>query len=159
MRRAETLSWKVKIFDCNAQKIKDYDILKGHYKDFVKKLKKKCATREEFSKAMDREMMWMFWARAEWELILELENDNHIWLGPWVGCREPEAVRIDVTKDTSFDWQGFSKKQIINYQNCAKIDVYDQLKYRWDDFIAYLWTTRQKYERWDPKFEEEGERE
>ena len=33
------LSWKVKIFDCNAQRIKDYDILKGHYKDFVKDLK------------------------------------------------------------------------------------------------------------------------
>ena len=158
MRRAETLSWKVKIFDCNAQKIKDYDILKGHYKDFVKKLKKKCTTKEEFSEAMNREMMWMFWARAEWELILELDEDGHIWLEPWVGCREPEAVRIDITENTDFDWQGFSKKQIINYQNCAKIDVYDQLKYRWDDFIAYLWTTRQKYERWDPKFGE-GERE
>ena len=72
MREAKTLSWKVKIFDCNAQRIKDYDILKGHYKDFVKKLKKKCATKEEFSKAMDREMMWMFWARAEWELLLSL---------------------------------------------------------------------------------------
>lgn len=154
MKEAETLSWKVKVFDCNAQRIKDYDILKGHYKDFIKKLKKKCANKEEFSEAMNREMMWMFWARCEWELILELDENNHIWLTPWVGCREPESVRIDVTEDASFDWQGFLKTQTLNYQNCEKIDVYDQLRYKWDDFITYLWTTRQKYERWHEKYKE-----
>ena len=39
MKEAETLSWKVKYFNCNAQKIEDYDILKGRYKDIVKKLR------------------------------------------------------------------------------------------------------------------------
>lgn len=153
MKEAKKLSWKVKVFDCNAQRIKDYDILKGHYKDFVKDLKKKCSNREEFSKAMDREMMWMFWSRCEWELIIELDENNHIWLNPWVGCREPESVRIDVTEDTGFDWRGFISTLYL-HNNCDKIDVYSQLKYRWDTFITYLWTTRQKYERWQPKFEE-----
>ena len=152
MKEAKTLSWKVKVFDCNAQRIKDYDILKGHYKDFVKKLKKKCATKEEFSKAMDHEMMWMFWSRSEWELVVELDENNRIWLNPWVGCREPENVRIDVTHDTSFDWQGFISTLHL-YNNCEKIDVYDVLKYRWDEFITYLWTTRQRYEHWHPKFD------
>ena len=154
MKEAKTLSWKVKIFDCNAQRIKDYDILKGHYKDFVKDLKKKCASKEEFSKAMDREMMWMFWSRCEWELIIELDENNRIWLAPWVGCRNPEAVRIDVTNNTDFDWPGFMGTLILDRNNCDKIDVYDQLKYRWDEFITYLWTTRQKYERWNSKFDE-----
>lgn len=154
MKEAKTLSWKVKVFDCNAQRIKDYDILRGHYKDFVKKLKKNCATKEEFSKAMDREMLWMFWARCEWELIIELDENNHIWLTPLVGCLEPESVRIDVTYNEDFDWQGFLKTLNLNYQNCKKIDVYSQLRFRWDDFITYLWTTRQKYERWSKKFEE-----
>ena len=153
-KEAETLSWKVKIFDCNAQKIKDYDILKGHYKDFVKKLKKKCTTREEFSKAMDREMMWMFWGRCEWELILELDDDDLIWLIPWAGCREPDVASIEVGADNTFDWLGFLRTKNLNINDQVKIDVYDQLKYRWDDFITYLWTTRQKYERWHPKFEE-----
>ena len=152
MKEAKILSWKVKVFDCNAQKIKDYDILKGHYKDFVKKLKKKCATKEEFSQAMDREMMHMFWSRCEWELIIELDENNHIWLNPWAGCRYPEDVRIDVTNNIDFDWSGFINTCHL-HNNYEKIDVYDQLKYRWDDFIIYLWTTRQKYERWYPKFE------
>lgn len=153
MRAAETLSWKVKVFDCNAQKIKDYDILKGHYKDFIKKLKKKCATKEEFSEAMNREMMWMFWGRCEWELILELDDDDLIWLIPLVGCREPEETSIEVGADNTFDWLGFLKTKNLNSRDQVKIDVYDQLKYRWEDFITYLWTTRQKYERWSPKFD------
>lgn len=153
MKEAKTLSWKVKHFSCNAQCIQDYDILKGHYKEFVKKLKKKCSTKEEFNKAMDREMRWMFWARAEWELVIELTEDNHIWLNPWVGCSEPENARIDVTEDTSFDWRGFISTLLL-HNNCKKIDIYDVLKYKWDDFITYLWTTRQKYERWDKKYEE-----
>ena len=152
MKEAKILSWKVKVFDCNAQRIKDYDIFKGHYKDFVKKLKKKCVTKEEFSEAMDREMMWMFWGRCEWELIIELDENNHIWLNPWVGCREPENVRINVTNNTDFDWQGFINTCHL-HNNCEKIDVYSQLRYCWDAFITYLWTTRQKYERWHPKFE------
>lgn len=153
MKEAKTLSWKVKVFDCNAQKIKDYDIFNGHYKDFVKKLKKKCATKEEFSEAMNREMMWMFWGRCEWELILELDDDDLIWLIPWVGCREPETVSIEVGADNTFDWLGFLKTKNLNSRDQVKIDVYDQLKYRWEDFITYLWTTRQKYERWSPKFD------
>lgn len=157
MKEAKTLSWKVKVFDCNAQQIKDYDILKGHYKDFVKKLKKKCATKEEFSEAMDREMLHMFWSRCEWELVIELDDNDRIWLNPLVGCREPECVRIDVTDDNNFNWQGFINTLHL-YNNCEKIDVYDMLKYRWDEFITYLWTTRQKYERWNEKFENKKEK-
>lgn len=153
MKEAKTLSWKVKYFNCNAQRIEDYNILKWHYKEFVKQLKKKCATKEEFSEAMDREMRWMFWARAEWELVIELTEDNRIWLNPWVGCGDPENVRVDVSDDTSFDWRGFINTLHL-HNNCEKIDVYAVLKYRWDDFITYLWTTRQKYERWDKKYEE-----
>ena len=148
------LSWKVKYFDCNAQHIVDYDLFKGHYyKDFVKKLKKKCANKIEFSEAMNREMQYRFWSKCEWELILELDDNNHIWLNPWVGCRAPENVRIDVTENESFDWRTFIGTQCLR-NSCAKIDVYDQLKYKWDEFITYLWTTRLPYERKHIKFEE-----
>ena len=109
--------------------------------------------KEEFSEAMDHEMMHMFWSRCEWELIIELDENNHIWLNPWAGCQEPKKVHIDITSSEDFDWLGFISTQYL-HNNCAKIDVYDQLKYRWDDFITYLWTTRQKYERWHPKFED-----
>lgn len=153
MKEAKTLSWKVKYFNCNAQRIEDYDIFKYSYKDFVKKLKKTCVNKEEFSEAIEREMIYRFWSRSEWELIIEFDDEGHIWLNPWVGCREPANVRIDVTDDKDFDWRGFISTSHLR-NNYAKIDVYDQLKYRWDELITYLWTTRQKWERWHPKFED-----
>ena len=83
------LSWIVVYYDFNAQKIKSYDILKSR-EDFIKKLKKKCATREEFSERMRGEMMYRYWSKCEWELIIEIDENDHIWLKPWVGCRDPE---------------------------------------------------------------------
>lgn len=147
------LSWKVKNFDCNRQLIEDYNILK-YREDFIKKLKKKCATKEEFSEKMRREMMYYFWSKCEWELIVEIDNNNRIWLSPWVGCKEPENVRVDVTDKKDFDWKGFAEKHISQqrYKNEVKIDVYDQLEWRWEEFIDYCWYTRLRYERDNPKF-------
>ena len=41
-------------------------------------------------------------------------------------------------------------KQI--YKNEAKIDIFDQLEYRWDEFIDLCWHTRLRYERDNAKF-------
>ena len=41
-------------------------------------------------------------------------------------------------------------KQI--YENKAKIDVFDQLEWKWNEFIDYCWYTRLKYERNNPKY-------
>lgn len=152
---ANKLSWLTVYYDCNANKITYYDVLK-YREDFVKKLKKKCATKEEFAEKMRREMMYYYWSKAEVETIIEIDDDNHIWLGPLVGFRDPENVRIDVTDRTDFDWKGFAAKHIGSqiYKNRAKIDVYSQLEYVWDDFITYLWTTRLKWERDAAKYHE-----
>lgn len=148
------LSWKVKNFDINKQAIVDYNVLK-YRENFIKKLKKKCATKEEFAEKLRREFQWMYWSRSEHELIIKIDDDGRVWLEPWCGCKNPEDVKIDVTDDNSFDWKGFAtyhiSKQICD--NKAKIDVYDQLKYIWDDFITYLWVTRLKWERKNPKFD------
>lgn len=148
-----SLTWLVTYYDINADKIKYYNILK-YKEDFIKKLKKKCNTKEEFSEKMRREMMWSYWSKAEWELIIEIDDDNRIWLSPWVGCREPENVRIDVTDREDFDWRGFAEKHIGTqiYKNEAKIDVFDQLEWNWDKFVDYCWYNRLRYERDHPKF-------
>lgn len=156
-REFKPLTWKVKNYNCNADKIEDYDVLK-YREDFIKKLKKKCATKEEFAEAMQREMMYYFWSKAECELIIEI-SDNKIWLIPWCGCREPEVVKVCVTDDDGFDWSGFAEHHIGKqiYKNRAKIDIYDQLQWRWDEFIDFCWCTRLKYERDDPKFHRQYE--
>lgn len=147
-REFKPLTWKVKNYLINENKIWDYDVLK-YREDQIKKLKKKCATKEEFTEAMRREMMWQYWSRCEYEVIVEIDENNRIWLSPWVGCRDPESVKIDVTDDAGFDWRGFAEFHISKqiYKNKAKIDIYDQLMYIWQEFIDYVWNYRHKYQR------------
>lgn len=144
----QPMTWIVKNFDQNAQKIIDYDVLKYREND-IKKLKKKCATKEEFAEALRIEFMWQYWSRAEYELVIEIDENDHIWLNPWCGCYNPEDVRIDVTDDESFDWQSFATEHIDKqiYKNEAKVSVYDQLVFKWDEFVSYCWNYHHKYQR------------
>lgn len=152
-REFNLLTWKVKNYSINDNRLWDYDVLK-YREDLIKKLKKQYTTKEEFAEKMRRDMMYQYWSRSEYEVIIEIDENNRIWLKPWVGCRNPDEVKIDVTDDTSFDWRGFANEHIGKqiYKNEAKIDIWDQIEYRFDEFIDYLWYTRLKYERDDPKF-------
>ena len=142
------MTWFVKNFDCNKQVIEDYDVLK-YREDQIKKLKKKCATKEEFAEKLRRELMSQYWARTEYELIIELTEDGRVLLKPWVGCRDDEQATIDVTDDTTFDWKGFAVEHIGKqiFKNEAKVDVFSQLDYVWDDLISYCWNYHHKYQR------------
>ena len=53
-----------------------------------------------------------FWSHAEYELILEIGDEN-VWLKPWCGCRD-DNYRIDVTfeDEDNFDWVQFALKQV-----------------------------------------------
>lgn len=145
----------VKYYNCNAKKIKDYDVSERRESE-IKRLKKKCATKDEFAELLRREFMWRFWSKAEWELIITRTAEGRVILSPWCGSRNPDSEAIDVTDDPAFDWSGFAdehiKKQI--FKDHAKIDIYDQIMYgdRFNKLVDELWYTRLPYERDNPKF-------
>jgi len=145
----------VKYHNFNADKIEDYDVLKYQEK-FIKDLKKKSPNREEFSKSLQSEFMYRFWAKCEWELIISKTEEERIILSPWIGGRNPETSSLDVTDDKSFDWIGFADKYIgkQNFGNKAKVDIYDQIMYgdRFSKLVDELWYTRLPYERDHEKF-------
>lgn len=145
----------VKYYNCNANKIESYDILKRRESE-IKKLKKKCASKEEFSQKLKGEFQYRFWAKCEWELIISKTEEGRIILSPWIGGRNPETFSLDVTDDKNFDWVGFADKYIGKqiFLNKAKIDVYDQIMYgdRFSNLVDELWYTRLPYERDNPKF-------
>lgn len=141
------LEWNVFYYDINRNKITTYNIFRhSRFNEYVEKTFENCKTKEGFAEILRRELMYYFWSKAEWELVIELDEDNHISLIPWCGCRNPEEVKIDVTNDASFDWSGFAKKNIERqiYKNEAKIDVYDQIEYVWDNFLEYVWNSKKK---------------
>ena len=145
----------VKYYNCNANKIEDYDVLKQRESE-IKKFKKKCADKEDFANELRVEFMRRFWSKAEWELIVTKTTDGRVILSPWCGCPDPDDCSIDVTDDVSFDWSGFADEHIKRqvFKNQAKIDVYDQIMYggRFDNIVTKLWTTRLPYERDNKKF-------
>lgn len=145
MKKLKPMTWLVKQFDCNAQKIIDYDILR-YLESEIKKLKKTNKTKEEFGEALRKRIMWQYWGRCEYELII-VRFDERIILSPWAGCYHPEQVEIDVTDDNSFDWAGFANEHISKGQQDAKIDIYDQVIYKWNEFLDYCWNYRHKYQR------------
>lgn len=141
------LKWNVFYYDINRNKITTYNIFRhGRFNKYVEEAFEISKTKEEFAEILRRELMYYFWSKAEWELVIELDEDNHIFLIPWCGCRNPEETKIDITNDTSFDWSGFAKKHIERqiYKNEAKIDVYNQIEYVWDNFLEYVWNSKKK---------------
>lgn len=147
-KKFKPLSWKVKNYDCNANKIVDYDILK-YREEQIKKFKKQSKSKEEFAEKLSREFRWQYLSRAEYELIVVVDENDRIWLEPWVGCRNVDETRVDVTDDDGFDWRDFSEKHIGKqiYKNKAKFDVWDQIFYQWVTFIDYVWNFHHKWQR------------
>lgn len=141
------MEWNVYICNVNKQKIETYNIFQHwSFREYSQKAAKKYKTKEEFVDQLKRELRYYFWSKSEWELVIEITEYNRIFLNPWVGCRKPEKVRIDVTDYTSFDWIGFAEKHTKRqtYGNKAKIDVFDQVDYVWDDFVGYVWDNRKE---------------
>lgn len=149
--KSEGFTWKVKLFDCNKKQIVDYDVL-AYREEEIKKLKKQYRSFEEFSERLERILMSQYWSRCEYEVLLGLV-DKKLVLYPWVGYSGAiEDVLFDTAEDTSFDWQAFYNLHIISrYRStpykAMKIDVYDQLKFVWDDFITFIWNFHHKYQR------------
>jgi hypothetical protein len=144
-------SWPTLIHDFNAKTVRTYDVL-AYREDRVKKLKKKCATKEEFVELFDRDLMHQYWCRAEYEMILYIENDR-VYLEPW--CGDFKEGRIDITDDSTLDWSAFAEKMLAEHAwhnkerdiDYVKFDIYDQLKFRFDEFINFVWNYRHKYQR------------
>ena len=146
------LTWKVKNFDMNKQAIIDYDVLK-HRLDIIKKFKKLSADKAEFSERLKIEMKYYYWCRSEYELVIE-RDDTRVFLRPWSGCREPELARIEIQDTSDFDWWEFACHHTDRQINgkSAKIDIWSQLNWRWEEFVDYCWYTHLPYERKHEKF-------
>lgn len=144
-REIEPFEWFVYREDFNSRNIERYNCLK-YYADRIKKLKKKAKTKEKFAEELKHEMMWLYWSRCEYEVII-IKEDDKIYLEPWIS-KNPEEHRIDITSDDLIDWKTFADIHIDRqiYKDKAKIDIFDQLEFRWNEFVDYCWTYRHKYE-------------
>lgn len=137
------MEWNVFYHNWNANELKRFNILREHgsFAENVKKCKKKYKNdKEEFAKRLKSELMYAFWSKSEWEVIIT-KKDTRIIMTPWCGRRE--KIELDVTDDENFDWLGFydwmKDKHYADKNGSIKIDVYSQVMYRFDEFVDYCW--------------------
>ena len=141
------MEWNVYRYNINRNKIETFNIFDHwSFSDYAKKAAKKYKTKEDFAEQLKRELMYYFWSKSEHELIIESSTDNRIYLKPWVGCRNPEEVKIDVTDETNFDWKSFAEIHTNRqrYGNKAKSDIYEQVMMNWDKFVDYCWNNKKE---------------
>ena len=144
-------TWLTLIHDFNAGDIRFYDVL-NQQEALIKKLKKKHTTKEEFARALRLNFKRQYRARCEYEMILYIENER-VYLEPLVGTFKDG--RIDITEDTVLDWPAFANKMLSewpwqdkeNNRTYVKFDVYNQLMFRFDELIDFVWNYKHKYQR------------
>ena len=133
------LSWTVKRFDINTQTIIDYDVLK-YREDFIRRLRKISANKLEFSERLKSQLGWSYRRKAEYELIVSVAGAR-VMISPWCGAKDPNKSSIFIVGDDPFGWVSFAEYHIERqlWVSEAKVDIYDQLMWRWDDLVDYCW--------------------
>ncbi len=95
---AKKLEWNVVYHNVNGEEIEVHNIFDhgGVMKD-IEKAVKKCDTREAFAEEMRRTLMYYYWSKAEWEVIVS----------PWCGGRNTKDIKIDVYWQVKMNWERF----------------------------------------------------
>lgn len=133
------LNWRVVVCS-HGDSIRQYNIFdhSGFVGDIVKAYGKKGGDRDSFLSEAKRWLMYYFWSKCEWEVLLS-KKDDRLYISPWIGRGD---ISLDVTDNKDFNWQGFYKKTTEKYvvrDNTVKIDVFDQVVFQWENFSDYLW--------------------
>lgn len=141
------MTWNVYNYNFNVHKIETFNIFRhGSFTQYVLRAMRDCKDKTDFAKAIRGELLYYFWSKSEYELIVKLTDDNRVFLYPWCGSRNPEGEKIEVTDEKDFDWISFAKQHINKqiYKNEAKIDVSNQVRFQFDEFVDYVWNYNKK---------------
>lgn len=152
------LKWVVYIGDFNSGKIRTYNIF-DHWSFYERcvKAKKKFKDKESFAEDVRVWLSYFFWAKCEWEIILDHWPDGELYqLRQVVPRSQLRKMYMEEGLDTDnyhFNEKVMDKEVVIKvyaadsrYQD-KKIDVYDQVMNNWDVFIDYLWDHRRELKK------------
>lgn len=91
------MEWYAYYHDSNARKIRPCNVFDhgGFRHDVEKLLKKKDIDRDAFSKELRSTMMYYFWSKCEYEVIIK----------EWVGV--PAQLHVDIFQQVEMNWSHF----------------------------------------------------
>ena len=90
------IEWYVYYHDINAQKIIKWNIFNhGTFRKEADKLLKEELTKEEFAYKLNQQLMYYFWSKCEYEIIIS----------PWTG--RADDIKIDVYNQIMMNFDRF----------------------------------------------------
>ena len=134
------LIWNVYIEDSNRKEIKEFNIFDHYafYKSIVKILKTKLS-KEDFAERINRELLYYYWCKSEWEIILTS-------FPPYVDKVEVNRIKFE-SEQFNIKHGHYPFLMHFNPNVVKKVDVYSQVKLNWDNFIEYLWSQKRNVRR------------
>ena len=92
------MTWYVYYHNINKRCIQPYNVFDHHgFLNDVRKALESCKTKTEFAEQLKRALMYWFWCKAEWEIIV----------APWCGGSDREAIKVDVYSQVMLNWELF----------------------------------------------------
>ena len=124
------LEWNVFFEDVNAKQIIKFNIF--NHRDFcesVEKILKMKISRADFAKRIERELMYYFWSKSEYEIVLTS------W-PPYISEDERNRVNQEAALRESKGWDNHIHD--VNLTVRKKVDIYEQIMLNFEKFIDYL---------------------
>ena len=92
------MEWNVFYHNVNTQKIVPFNIFQhSRFRKDVEELLKDFNDKEEFAKQLKSELMYNFWCKSEYEVIIS----------PWCGGRITEDIKVDIYRQVMLNWEVF----------------------------------------------------
>ena len=92
------MEWNVFYHNVNTQKIVPFNIFQhSRFRKDVEELLKDFNDKEEFAKQLKSELMYNFWCKSEYEVIIS----------PWCGGRITEDIKVDIYRQVMLNWEIF----------------------------------------------------
>ena len=98
---AADLVWNVYTENINARKIEKYNIFEHmrFMEDLKKNRRKNRKNRNEFCKQLKSDLMYYFWSKAQWEIIMD----------SWLRGDRMEAIKISAYDQVMMNWHAFTE--------------------------------------------------
>lgn len=132
------LAYYVYVENVNKRKIEKYNVLNtGIIAEILERADAalKAKNKKTFAEEVERVLMYHYWSRSEWEIILT-DWPTHI--------KPDELDRLNKELNSYKKQYGYAPYCLtVNLTTEEKIDVYDQVKLNWTIFIDYLWNNLQ----------------
>lgn len=129
------LKWNVYYHAFNDKEIKTFNIFNhGRFREDVEKHLKKYKDKDEFAEKLKSSLMYYFWSKAEWEVVITS------WV-PHITMSELDRLNAEREKNIK-EYNREPYSLYVNPDVGEKIDVYEQVMNNWNVFLDYVWNSK-----------------